>query len=112
RAGTRRRQGTTYRSLAEDGGRFFFQAEDGIRDLIVTGVQTCALPIFARAVVFNGTANSYEYDGAGNRMSASRSGVVTRYVLDRKIGRASCRERVWMSVAAGAWTETWRSRRG
>src|SRR2546421_9411738 len=25
--------------------RFFFQAEDGIRDLIVTGVQTCALPI-------------------------------------------------------------------
>src|SRR2546421_389619 len=26
-------------------GFFFFQAEDGIRDLIVTGVQTCALPI-------------------------------------------------------------------
>src|SRR5256886_6397301 len=28
---------------------FFFQAEDGIRDLTVTGVQTCALPIFADA---------------------------------------------------------------
>src|SRR2546421_3048820 len=27
---------------------FFFQAEDGIRDLIVTGVQTCALPICRR----------------------------------------------------------------
>src|SRR2546421_8701522 len=27
---------------------FFFQAEDGIRDLIVTGVQTCALPISER----------------------------------------------------------------
>src|SRR3989442_1769424 len=26
--------------------RFFFQAEDGIRDADVTGVQTCALPIF------------------------------------------------------------------
>src|SRR2546421_6112083 len=26
---------------------FFFQAEDGIRDLIVTGVQTCALPIYS-----------------------------------------------------------------
>src|SRR5690349_8811047 len=26
---------------------FFFQAEDGIRDLYVTGVQTCALPIYA-----------------------------------------------------------------
>src|SRR2546421_6472568 len=31
-----------YRSLS---CFFFFQAEDGIRDLIVTGVQTCALPI-------------------------------------------------------------------
>src|SRR5688572_31799993 len=28
---------------------FFFQAEDGIRDLTVTGVQTCALPILLRA---------------------------------------------------------------
>src|SRR5258708_11179096 len=27
---------------------FFFQAEDGIRDDLVTGVQTCALPIFFR----------------------------------------------------------------
>src|SRR5205809_2876540 len=26
---------------------FFFQAEDGIRDVAVTGVQTCALPIWA-----------------------------------------------------------------
>src|SRR2546421_4721610 len=29
---------------------FFFQAEDGIRDLIVTGVQTCALPIYILSV--------------------------------------------------------------
>src|SRR5438034_7560273 len=28
---------------------FFFHAEDGIRDHCVTGVQTCALPIFLRA---------------------------------------------------------------
>src|SRR2546422_4397573 len=28
---------------------FFFQAEDGIRDVAVTGVQTCALPILRRA---------------------------------------------------------------
>src|SRR2546421_5810741 len=32
---------------------FFFQAEDGIRDLIVTGVQTCALPIYAMAGSWN-----------------------------------------------------------
>src|SRR2546430_11181500 len=30
---------------------FFFQAEDGIRDLTVTGVQTCALPIFGFRLV-------------------------------------------------------------
>src|SRR3989475_7933235 len=29
---------------------FFFQAEDGIRDLTVTGVQTCALPIWSREI--------------------------------------------------------------
>src|SRR5258708_19270823 len=35
---------------------FFFQAEDGIRDDLVTGVQTCALPIFTvnLALVTNG----------------------------------------------------------
>src|SRR5438552_6787007 len=36
---------------ANDAGtnlRFFFQAEDGIRDDLVTGVQTCALPISRR----------------------------------------------------------------
>src|SRR5256886_5226810 len=33
----------------EDYILFFFQAEDGIRDLTVTGVQTCALPIFMPA---------------------------------------------------------------
>src|SRR5256885_6812196 len=31
---------------------FFFQAEDGIRDYKVTGVQTCALPILRRLVEF------------------------------------------------------------
>src|SRR2546422_5015606 len=29
---------------------FFFQAEDGIRDVAVTGVQTCALPILSPSV--------------------------------------------------------------
>src|SRR2546430_12150952 len=34
---------------------FFFQAEDGIRDLTVTGVQTCALPI-SRGLFLTGEA--------------------------------------------------------
>src|SRR3989475_10302194 len=33
---------------------FFFQAEDGIRDLTVTGVQTCALPISAFKLTADG----------------------------------------------------------
>src|SRR3712207_9187616 len=32
---------------------FFFQAEDGIRDIGVTGVQTCALPILTLHFMFN-----------------------------------------------------------
>src|SRR5215469_6544750 len=34
---------------------FFFQAEDGIRDLYVTGVQTCALPILTTSPTGSGT---------------------------------------------------------
>src|SRR5207245_5873944 len=37
---------------------FFFQAEDGIRDATVTGVQTCALPIFT----VTAAANRKNYD--------------------------------------------------
>src|SRR5205085_8879337 len=33
---------------------FFFQAEDGIRDLTVTGVQTCALPIYIKLLDLDG----------------------------------------------------------
>src|SRR5699024_1695672 len=46
---------------------FFFQAEDGIRDRNVTGVQTCALPIFEADNVFSllykgETAGFYAFD--------------------------------------------------
>src|SRR5437588_2774718 len=37
---------------------FFFQAEDGIRDHCVTGVQTCALPIFAPPEASSQTARA------------------------------------------------------
>src|SRR2546425_4453847 len=36
---------------------FFFQAEDGIRDKLVTGVQTCALPIWEYNTAFFGLGN-------------------------------------------------------
>src|SRR5258707_10906326 len=37
---------------------FFFQAEDGIRDIGVTGVQTCALPISLRSCAASSCARS------------------------------------------------------
>src|SRR5260370_19791739 len=37
-----------FNTVGLPGGHFFFQAEDGIRDSSVTGVQTCALPISER----------------------------------------------------------------
>src|SRR5207244_5752596 len=60
---------------------FFFQAEDGIRDDLVTGVQTCALPIFRnvgrrtlvlvahdppRSTLYSGPKNTSEYSRYGN----------------------------------------------
>ena len=39
---------------------FFFQAEDGIRDIGVTGVQTCALPIYMD--VFNVCEELFKYN--------------------------------------------------
>src|SRR3989441_4341888 len=53
---------------------FFFQAEDGIRDKLVTGVQTCALPISPRQVLLPAadlarrhTILSRNLENAGNR---------------------------------------------
>src|SRR2546429_4587251 len=46
------------------GVSFFFQAEDGIRDVAVTGVQTCALPICA----------ALEHAGAGQQLGAMADG--------------------------------------
>src|SRR2546430_5738629 len=87
---------------------FFFQAEDGIRDLTVTGVQTCALPICPirppRPVPgrLGGNprrlANGRELtmDRPPFAMSPNYLAVVQgiRELHRLKIGRASCRERV------------------
>src|SRR2546430_5420413 len=46
-----RRASTSTAASCSPSSFFFFQAEDGIRDLTVTGVQTCALPIYLRATI-------------------------------------------------------------
>src|SRR2546430_14017404 len=49
---------------------FFFQAEDGIRDLTVTGVQTCALPIYEWYTLLDDVAAGTE--GAFMRIGPAR----------------------------------------
>src|SRR5712664_4659435 len=58
---------------------YFFQAEDGIRDLIVTVVQTCALPIWSRGARPLEPA-SVARDSAGSRAppAPGRTGVKRR----------------------------------
>src|SRR5690349_23900133 len=77
---------------------FFFQAEDGIRNLYVTGVQTCALPISApRAPIWRARwrcrASPPGSPYWGSRRCRPRSHILCS-LRSCKIGRASCRERV------------------
>src|SRR2546430_6380348 len=46
---------------------FFFQAEDGIRDLTVTGVQTCALPISKANALIGAVTSVATSAGAASR---------------------------------------------
>ena len=70
-------------------GCFFFQAEDGIRDHCVTGVQTCALPIsYIRSLAVQFVGIMIE------NMDHKDLDFETQILIYREIGRASCRERV------------------
>src|SRR5699024_11620348 len=58
-------------------GCFFFQAEDGIRDRNVTGVQTCALPILMGVGEFAGYVQLVPGDpGLGDRPAHAALGAV------------------------------------
>src|SRR5690625_5640131 len=84
---------------------FFFQAEDGIRDGHVTGVQTCALPISSFRRARDAAAPRIHAHGGmmafdGEKMSKSLGNLVLVSKLRaEEIGRASCRERVWVAGA-------------
>src|SRR5207248_7626139 len=101
---------------------FFFQAEDGIRDRTVTGVQTCALPIFrvdqdGRLALLDGVVVAPLVRigppeigmRLGRRTLLDRRLVQTHrgveitglLALVGEIGRASCRERVEIWVWVG-----------
>src|SRR2546429_9767365 len=84
---------------------FFFQAEDGIRDVAVTGVQTCALPILkpagAPGAAGQGDRGQARSGGGEGGDGPRGSGAVRRAgARAAQIGRASCRGRVEISVVA------------
>src|SRR5437016_12098885 len=66
---------------------FFFQAEDGIRDWSVTGVQTCALPICARRT--NLVRLRLGNSAARNRFPIDLSLPVARWTAVPKVPAAS-----------------------
>src|SRR5690625_7878424 len=100
---------------------FFFQAEDGIRDGHVTGVQTCALPIFGTELdvllegidreiekVQQDLITEQEYQKLQNKfesdfiqdntsmLSIAESLANYHTYYGDEIGRASCRQRVYI----------------
>src|SRR5947209_11489095 len=84
---------------------FFFQAEDGIRDIGVTGVQTCALPISACCIDKYHFLSRLVRQNAGNAACRERLSFVghgARYQYgfrwpkseERRVGK-ECRSRWW-----------------
>src|SRR5207248_8205658 len=89
---------------------FFFQAEDGIRDRTVTGVQTCALPIssgngdtrnpvrpflnpdFSGPIILGKPSQWFNPNAF---LAPSNVAANLGFYGNVEIGRASCRERVW-----------------
>src|SRR3989442_10659395 len=67
---------------------FFFQAEDGIRDADVTGVQTCALPISFATLVsrYVGLVYSTAFRQCGHVQDAEEITQAVFVILARKAG--------------------------
>src|SRR5690625_6094513 len=78
---------------------FFFQAEDGIRDGHVTGVQTCALPIFEE-VLARASAGERLKDAA-KQVAQHAPGVTSRELYDLALQQRSEERRVGKELTAG-----------
>src|SRR5699024_11350689 len=77
---------------------FFFQAEDGIRDRNVTGVQTCALPISVPGELLRAGDGAAGVLVAGAHIHQRQRGgaapLVQRRSEERRVGK-ECRVRGW-----------------
>src|SRR5687767_15918254 len=77
---------------------FFFQAEDGIRDKLVTGVQTCALPIFRAVAIRDGECGGQRrVDGAGDVRESGEAPRLSFRSEERRVGK-ECRSRRWLHL--------------
>src|SRR5438132_10694516 len=76
----------------------FFQAEDGIRDHCVTGVQTCALPISEERQWLNCVITSgwcpWRIDSESARVLANDSQSLSRRSEERRVGKECSFERI------------------
>src|SRR3982751_5104704 len=73
---------------------FFFQAEDGIRDLIVTGVQTCALPIWFKTIfpaAYSGRWPHIHFELYSSVATAVASGPIVK-TSQIALPQAACRK--------------------
>src|SRR5205823_8101466 len=100
--------GTRFQVLLHSAHCFFFQAEDGIRDKLVTGVQTCALPISEPTRTY--TRHSRESANPGpHAYSLALRPAFAR--ADESLGasaaanRRSEERRVGKECGAGGWPE-------
>src|SRR3989441_8506160 len=73
---------------------FFFQAEDGIRDKLVTGVQTCALPIFFSSTMRTASIMLETVSDRASRISSSE--------ITRVLGIPSTRSRPLISIVSSS----------
>src|SRR5260221_7150069 len=64
---------------------FFFQAEDGIRDHCVTGVQTCALPICKEQKTFTSLSLKKHFAEYGHHNKGKRGNLSPQYGIGGKI---------------------------
>src|SRR2546429_6634156 len=79
----RRREG----DVREPVSVFFFQAEDGIRDVAVTGVQTCALPISQGRLLPTQGASGEQRAAPKSACALHRRRVVPESELARHVAR-------------------------
>src|SRR5690606_40606777 len=84
-----------------EGELFFFQAEDGIRDFHVTGVQTCALPISTASTAAAKAAHS-----SSLAKFRTRTAGISLFSTARRLSRVRGASSIFFQVPVAGITDT------